>query len=80
MTQKEIAMLLLGGEFEKAVKYLAENVEWNLYEDKQTISGRKNVLDFCKKVGEYFRSVTTRSEMFGIIERRTRCQFMAGQN
>lgn len=72
MTQKEIAMLLSGGNFEKAERYLTEDIEWNLYEDKQTVSGKKNVLEFCKKVSEYFKSITTKFEMFGIMEEKNR--------
>lgn len=72
MTKKEKAMLLSGGNFEKAEQYLTEGIEWNLYEDKQTVRGKINVLKFCKKVSEYFESITTKFEMFGIIEEKNR--------
>ncbi len=66
--QKEVAQLFSGGDFEQVSDYLAEDVEWNIYEDAQQIKGKQDVIDFCRKIAKYFKSVTTKFEMFGMIE------------
>ena len=64
---KEIAQLFSGGKFEEAANYIAETVEWNIYEEKTAINGKNDVLKFCRSIAEYFKSVNTKFEMYGII-------------
>lgn len=66
-TQKEVVELFSGGKFDEVVDYIAETVEWTIYEEKMVINGKDNVLKFCSSVAEYFKSLTTKFEMFGII-------------
>ena len=68
MTKKEIAKLFSGGDFEKIENNLSEDIEWNIYENFQKLEGKKSVIEFAKKVAQYFQSVTTKFEIFGIIE------------
>lgn len=65
---KEIAQLFSAGKFSEVEKYLSENIVWNVYEEKKVISGKASVLEFMRKVGEYFKSITTKFETFGILE------------
>ena len=67
-SNKEIATLFSGGNFKEVAGNLTNDVEWNIYENDLNIKGKEAVLDFCKKVAEYFQSVTTKFEMFGILE------------
>jgi hypothetical protein len=64
---KDIASLFSGGKFEEVTDYIAETVEWNTYEEKLCINGKSDLLKFCKSVAEYFKSVTTKFEMYGIV-------------
>jgi cytochrome oxidase Cu insertion factor (SCO1/SenC/PrrC family) len=66
-TNREVALSFSGGKFEDVADYVAENVEWNVYEEKMSITGKSDVLKFCRSVAEYFKSVTTKFEMFGIV-------------
>lgn len=68
MTKIEVAKLFSGGDFEKVESNLSENIEWNIYEDFQKLEGKKSVIEFSKNVAQYFQSVTTKFEVFGIIE------------
>lgn len=67
-TNKEIATLFSGGKFNEVADNLAADVEWNIYENDMNIKGKEAVLEFCKKVAAYFESVTTKFEMFGMLE------------
>lgn len=68
MTRKEIAGLLSNGNYEKVADEIAEDVEWNMYEESDFIKGKAAFIEFAEKVGAYFCSVTTKFETSGIIE------------
>jgi ketosteroid isomerase-like protein len=68
MTNKEIAEALSGADFEKVKDKLAENIEWNMYEESEFIQGKQAVIEFSEKVKEYFQSITTNFETTGVIE------------
>ena len=68
MTKREIAESLSAGNYEKVIDKLADNIEWNMYEESDFIKGKPEFIEFAEKVGAYFRSVTTRFELSGIIE------------
>ena len=63
----EIASSFSGGKFEEVADYIADDVEWNIYEEKMVVSGKSEVLKFCRSVAEYFKSVTTKFEMYGMV-------------
>lgn len=65
---KEIALLFSAGKFDEVENYLSENIVWNIYEEKKVISGKKPVMEFTRKVGDYFKSIITKFETFGILE------------
>jgi len=67
-TAVEIAQLFSGGKFAEVEDYLSADIVWNIYEEKQIISGKNSVLEFMRKVGGYFKSTTTKFETFGILE------------
>ena len=67
-TPVEIAQLFSEGKFAEVEDYLSAEIEWNIYEEKKVLSGKTSVLNFTKKVGEYFRSITTKFETFGLLE------------
>ena len=65
---KEIAELFSSGKFSEVENYLSEDIVWNIYEEKQIITGKQPVIEFMKKVSNYFGSVTTKFETFGVLE------------
>ncbi|WP_143822171.1 nuclear transport factor 2-like protein [Mucilaginibacter pedocola] len=67
MTNTAVAELFSGGKFSEVEHRLAENVEWNIYEEKMRLQGKADVVKFCGSIAEYFRSVTTKFETFGIV-------------
>ena len=68
LTFKEIAELFSTGKFSEVENYLSGDIVWNIYEEKQIISGKQPVIEFMKKIGNYFGSVTTKFETFGVLE------------
>lgn len=68
MTKREIAESLSGADFEQVKDKLAENIEWNMYEESNFIKDKQAVIEFSDKVKEYFQSITTNFETIGIIE------------
>jgi len=68
MNAREIAEFFSSGRFEEVEKYLSEDIVWNIYEEKKVLTGKRSVTEFIKKTGEYFKSVTTKFETFGILE------------
>ena len=67
-TAVEIAQLFSRGKFAEVEEYLSADIVWNIYEEKQIISGKTPVLAFMRKVGGYLVSTTTNFETFGILE------------
>ena len=65
---KEIAEFFSSGKFSEVENYLSDDIVWNIYEEKQIITGKHAVIEFMKKIGNYFDSVTTKFETFGILE------------
>lgn len=63
----EVVQLFSGGKFDEVEDHLAENVEWQIYEEKMTIIGKAEVIKFCRSVAEYFKTITTKFEMFGLV-------------
>ena len=68
LSAREIAELFSAGKFTEVEKYLSEDIVWNIYEEKAILTGKKSVMEFMKKTGEYFKTVTTKFETFGILE------------
>ena len=68
LNYKEIAELFSSGKFSEVENYLSDDIVWNIYEEKQIITGKPAVLELMKKVGNFFGSVTTKFETFGILE------------
>lgn len=63
----EISKLFSGGKFEEVADRLANDVEWNIYEDSRRLLGKEQVLAFCRQVAAYFDSVTTNFEEYGSL-------------
>lgn len=72
MKKREIAESLSNGNFEKVADDLAENVEWNMYEESDFIKGKGAFIEFAEKIAGYFRSVETKFETTGTIEDENR--------
>jgi hypothetical protein len=67
-TSLELARLFSEGKFDEVETYLSEDIVWNIYEEKKVLSGKKPVMEFTRKVAEYFKSINTKFETFGILE------------
>ena len=72
LNYKEIAEFFSSGKFSEVEYYLADDIVWNIYEEKQIISGNQQVIEFTKKVSNFFGAVTTKFETFGILEDRAK--------
>lgn len=66
MTTKDIAIAFSNGEFEKLYGFIAANAVWTVVEE-DTFTGKQAIIDNCKQVGSYFKSVTTNFETFNVI-------------
>lgn len=69
---KETAKQFSAGNFATVTDKLSEDVEWNMYEDGLRVKTRKEVSLFCKQVSDYFKTVTTKFETYGILEEGNR--------
>lgn len=66
MTKKEIAEAFSTGDFELTFPYLADNVQWTVIGDNFT-EGRQAVIEQCRQVASYFKSVTTNFKTLNVI-------------
>ncbi len=58
MTQAQIATAFSNGNFELAYPYLADEVVWRVV-GEDVFRGKDEVINNCKQVAGYFKSVTT---------------------
>ena len=65
---KEIAENFSSGKFSEVENHLSDDIVWNIYEEKKILSGKPQVLEFIKKVSNFFGEVTTKFETFGSLE------------
>ena len=68
LNAREIAEHFSSGKFTEIEKYLSDDIVWNIYEEKKVLTGKKPIIEFMKKTGEYFKSLTTKFETFGVLE------------
>jgi ABC-type taurine transport system substrate-binding protein len=66
MTTIEIAKNFSTGDFEKTYAFLADDSEWIIVEEDSFI-GKKAIIDNCKQVSNYFKSVSTKFNTLQII-------------
>jgi ketosteroid isomerase-like protein len=66
MTNKEKSIAFSNGEFDKVYDFIADNAEWIVIEEN-TFTGKKAIIDNCKQVGSYFKSVTTKFVTLNVI-------------
>ncbi len=66
MTKIEISKSFSSGDFEKTYDFIAENAEWTVVEEN-TFIGKQAIIEKCKQVGSYFKTVTTRFTTKNII-------------
>ena len=66
MTNKEKSIAFSNGEFDKVYDFIADNAEWIVIEEN-TFTGKKAIIDNCKQVGIYFKSVTTKFVTLNVI-------------
>jgi len=67
MNKSAIAQAFSGGEFEACFPYLTDITVWNT-PGEQYLAGRQEIEPFCKKVADYFSSVTTNFKQLNLIE------------
>lgn len=66
MTKTEIANSFSNGDFEKTYKFIADNAEWFVVEEDSFI-GKQSIVEHCKQVGNYFKSLTTEFKTLNTI-------------
>lgn len=76
MTKTEIVRAFSGGKFDTCFDYLADQIIWNT-PGEQYLKGKKEIETFCKKIADYFASVTTKFEEYNLIE-NDRCVAING--
>lgn len=67
MTKREIAELLSRAEVAKVADKLAEDIEWNMFEESMSVKGKNEVIEFAEKTFAYFQTVETKFETTGVI-------------
>jgi len=55
----DIARQFSAGKFEQVADQLSEEVTFHIYEDKKHLTGKTEVLEFCKGIADYLASVDT---------------------
>lgn len=58
MTKTEIAITFSNGEFEKTYNFISDKAVWIVIEEN-IFEGKQAIIENCKQVGSYFKSVTT---------------------
>jgi hypothetical protein len=66
MTNPEIATLFSNGEFDKITDFIADNAIWEVVEEDK-FSGKIAIIENCYKVGQYYKSVTTKFTTLNVI-------------
>lgn len=67
MNNKDKSLAFSNGEFEKIYNFIADNAIWTIIEE-DTFKGKQAIIDNCERVGNYFKTITTRFEIISIIE------------
>ena len=67
MTNKDKSIAFSNGEFEKIFGFIADDAIWTVVEEN-AFNGKQEIIDNCKQVGNYFKSVTTNFETINVIE------------
>ncbi|QFT89033.1 hypothetical protein FIU87_10280 [Bacillus sp. THAF10] len=68
-TQKQIAESFSNGNFEPTFPFLAKKIEWNIVGDK-TLVGREAVIEECKQISNYFKTITTKFTTLNVISEK----------
>lgn len=55
----DISRLFSAGKFDQTVQQLSDNIEFHIYDDQKHLTGKTQVLEFCRNIAEYFASVET---------------------
>ena len=66
MNKVEIAEAFSNGEFEKIYEFISDNAEWIVIEEDKFI-GKNAIIDNCKQVAAYFKSLSTNFKTLNII-------------
>jgi len=63
----QIARWFSSGKFDLAAPHLSENVVFHIYEDDRHLTGKAQVLEFCRGIADYFASVETNFQENGYL-------------
>ncbi len=66
MTVVEIAKSFSNGDFEKTFDFIAEDALWTVVEENE-FAGKNAIIDQCKQVGNYFKTVETDFKTLHVI-------------
>ena len=66
LTKTEIAEMFSHGNFEKIIGFLADDAEWTVIEEDHFV-GKEAIINQCKLVSNYFKSVTTNFKTINIL-------------
>jgi ketosteroid isomerase-like protein len=66
-TKAEIAVAFSNGEFEKTNDFLVDDAVWEVVEEDKFF-GKTAIMDQCRRVADYFRSVATDFKTLNVIQ------------
>ncbi|MGE5943083.1 MAG: nuclear transport factor 2 family protein [Flavobacteriales bacterium] len=66
MTKADIAKAFSNGAFDKTYDHLVEDAVWEVVEEN-TFVGKNAIMENCKQVAAYFKSVTTNFKTLHVI-------------
>lgn len=71
MTKADIAKAFSNGAFDKTTGHIAEDAVWEVVEEN-TFVGKKAIIEHCKQVAVYFKSVTTDFRTLHVISEKNK--------
>ncbi len=67
MNNKDKSIAFSNGEFETIYDFIADDAVW-IVVGENTFTGKKAIIDNCKQVSNYFKTVKTKFEILNAIE------------
>jgi hypothetical protein len=71
MAKRQISTAYSTGKFELAFPFLSKNVKW-IVEGERCTEVNLAVIDHCKQIAQYFKTVTTKFNMNNVIKGKHR--------
>lgn len=67
MKNKDKSLAFSIGEFEKIYDFIVDDAVWIVLEENM-FTGKQEIIENCKQVSNYFKTITTKFETINVIE------------